>query len=100
MALKITTKFLLPAIIEPVYYDILQKFSMLNSYEAVEHILASVVRQDGSLILCCMFVTDMEEGYLQLKNEDVTESDFFGVKTNHSSVVAQKILHFFCCLVL
>lgn len=68
---------------------------MLNSYEAVEHILASVVRQDGSLVLCCMFVTDMEEGYLQLKNEDVTESDFFGVKTNHSSVVAQKILHFF-----
>lgn len=42
-----------------------------------------------------MFAAGMDEGYLQLKNEDVTESDLFDVKSNHSSVVAWKILQVF-----
>lgn len=37
----------------------------------------------------------MDEGYVQLKNEDVTEPDLFDVKVNHSSVVARKILQVF-----
>lgn len=46
-----------------------------------------------------MFVAGTDEGYLQLKNEDVTEPDLFGVKVNHSSVVVRKILQGFLLLV-
>lgn len=57
-----------------------------------------------SEVLCCIFMADMSEGYL--KNEDVTEPDFFDVKVNHSSAVARKGLqsgvfffwYFFFCL--
>jgi len=42
-----------------------------------------------------MFVASIDEGYLQLKNEDGTESDLFDVEVNHCSVVARKILQVF-----
>lgn len=48
-----------------------------------------------SEFLSCIFVAGMDEGYVQLKNEDVTEPDLFDVKVNHSSVVARKILQVF-----
>lgn len=59
----------------------------------------------GVKVLCCIFVAAMDEGYLQLKSEDVTEPDLFGVKANHSSVAARKRLQggfffaigIFCC---
>lgn len=51
-----------------------------------------------SEVLCCIFVTGMGEGDLQLKSEDVSEPGLFDVKANHSSVAARKRLQgFFCC---